>query len=83
MSLTESIIEDAALEWFGELGYAVGRGPQMAPGAPAAEWDSFARVVLVGCLCEAIRQLNPTIPKEARGTAAKSATVQIERWLNP
>jgi hypothetical protein len=27
MSLTESIVEDAALEWFGELGYAVGHGP--------------------------------------------------------
>lgn len=23
MSLNESIVEDAALEWFGELGYAV------------------------------------------------------------
>jgi hypothetical protein len=27
MSLNESIVEDAALEWFGELGYAVGHGP--------------------------------------------------------
>ena len=24
MSLNESIVEEAALEWFGELGYAVG-----------------------------------------------------------
>ena len=37
MSLNESIVEDAALEWFGELGYAVGLGPQLAPGEPAAE----------------------------------------------
>ena len=36
MSLNESIVEDAALEWFGELGYAVGHGPQLAPGEPAA-----------------------------------------------
>jgi hypothetical protein len=35
MSLNESIIEEAALEWFGELGYAVGHGPQMAPGEHA------------------------------------------------
>ncbi len=27
MSLNESIVEEAALEWFGELGYAVGHGP--------------------------------------------------------
>ena len=32
MSLNEFIVEDATLEWFGELGYAVGHGPQMAPG---------------------------------------------------
>ena len=37
MSLNESIVEDAALEWFGELGYAVGHGPHPAPGEPAAE----------------------------------------------
>lgn len=37
MSLNESIIEDPALEWFGELGYAVGHGPLLAPGEPATE----------------------------------------------
>lgn len=34
MSLNESIVEDAALECFGELGYAVGHGPHPAPGEP-------------------------------------------------
>ena len=48
MPLNESIVEDAALEWFGELGYAVGHGPHLAPGEPAAERDSFGEVVLVG-----------------------------------
>ena len=62
MGLNESIVEDAALTWFGELGYAVGHGPQMAPGEPAAERDSFGEVVLVGRLREAIRRLNPAIP---------------------
>jgi len=32
MSLNEAIVEDAALSWFGELGYAVGHGPNIAPG---------------------------------------------------
>ena len=41
MSLNESIVEDAALEWFGELGYAIGHGPEIAPGEPAAERESF------------------------------------------
>ena len=37
MTLTESIVEDAALTWFGELGYEVGHGPHIAPGEPAAK----------------------------------------------
>jgi type I restriction enzyme R subunit len=39
MNLNESTVEAAALEWFGELGYAVGHGPHLAPGEPAAERD--------------------------------------------
>lgn len=34
MSLNESINEDAALEWFGDLAYAVGHEPQLTPGEP-------------------------------------------------
>jgi type I restriction enzyme R subunit len=71
MSLNESIVEDAALEWFGELGYGVGHGPHLAPGEPAAERDSFSEVVLVGRLREAIRQLNFSIPEEAREEALR------------
>ena len=65
MSLNESLVEGAALIWFGELGYAVGHRPNVAPGEPAAEWDSFGEVVLAGRLREAIRRLNPAIPDEA------------------
>ena len=71
MSLNESHVEDAALEWFGELGYAVGHGPHLAPGEPAAERDSFGEVVLVGRLREAILRLNPAIPEEAREEALR------------
>jgi type I restriction enzyme R subunit len=71
MSLTESIVEDAALTWFGELGYAVGHGPDLAPGEPAAERDGFGDVVLVGRLREAIRRLNLAIPEDAREEALR------------
>ena len=35
-SFTESVVEDAALEWFGELGYSILHGPEIAPGEPTA-----------------------------------------------
>jgi len=75
-TLNESVVEDAALTWFGDLGYAVGHGPQLAPGEYAGstltptfsqgERESYGEVVLVGRLREAIRRLNPAIPEEAR-----------------
>ena len=71
MSLNESIVEDAALEWFGELGYAIGHGPHIAPGEAAAERDSFGEVILVARLRDAIRQLNGSIPEEARNEALR------------
>ena len=71
MTINESIVEDAAIEWFGELGYAVGHGPHIAPDEPAAERASFGEVVLVGRLREAIRRLNPAIPEEVREDALR------------
>lgn len=71
MSLNESHLEEAALEWLAELGYALGHGPDMAPGEPAAERESFCEVVLTGRLREAIHRLNPAIPVEAREEALR------------
>ena len=68
MNLNESIVEDAALEWFGELGYAVGHGPDFGPNEPASRdggRDSFGEVVLAGRLRESIQRLNPAIPSRA------------------
>ncbi len=58
MTLNESIVEDVALAWFGELGYAVGHGPHLAPGEPAVERDSFSEVVPVTRLLEAFQRPN-------------------------
>ena len=35
-NLNESIVEDATLTWFGELGYAIGHGPHIASSGSAA-----------------------------------------------
>lgn len=48
-SVTESVLEEATLDWFRELGYAVVFGPDLAPGEPAAERATFGDVVLPSC----------------------------------
>ena len=66
-AINESIVEDAALSWFGELGYAVRHGPQIAPGeAAAVKRDSLGEVVQARFARAAIRRLNPAMPEEAR-----------------
>jgi hypothetical protein len=37
MTVTEDTVEQAAIEWFEELGYAYLAGPSIAPGEPGAE----------------------------------------------
>ena len=76
MTLNETHVEEAALAWFGELGYAIGHGPQLAPGEPATDRDSFGEVVLVGRLREAIRRLNPAIP-HSRTFATQRVPVSV------
>jgi hypothetical protein len=62
MTLNDFIVEDTALEWFGELGHAAMHDPHLAPGEPAAEPRSFSDSMLVRRCPEAVRRLNPAIP---------------------
>lgn len=71
MSLNESIVEDAAISWFAQIGYTVGHGPNIAPAEPGAERTSFADVILKGRLRDAIHRLNPQIPEEAQEEALR------------
>ncbi len=61
-NFTESVVEEAALEWFGILGYQVVFGPRIAPGEPAAERTSYEQMLLEGRLREALHRLNPSVP---------------------
>jgi hypothetical protein len=77
MSLTESIVEDAALEWFGEqTRYARTLTPalclRLSPlrSGSHGEREEDGEVVLVGRLREAILRLNPAIPEEASACAS-------------
>jgi type I restriction enzyme R subunit len=70
MILNESLVENAALEWFGELGYACLGAEALAP-AVHGERASYGEVILVGRLRAALRRLNPTMPEEAREEALR------------
>ena len=59
MSLNESIVEDATLEWFGEQCRVA---PTLIPAFSQREKEEDSEVVPVGRLREAIRRLNPAIP---------------------
>jgi len=70
---TESDLEQATIEWLEELDYSVIGGPVIAPAPDGAnpERSSYADVVLVDRLKNALTKINPKIPCEAREEALK------------
>ncbi|MGB2727665.1 MAG: type I restriction endonuclease subunit R [Halobacteriota archaeon] len=77
--ITESHIEEAALEILDDLGYKILHGPDISPDGENPERSSYENVVLVERLKEAIDKFNPTIPAEAKEQAVK----QILRTESP
>lgn len=71
-AFNENTVELAALEYFSELGYRTLHGPDIAPGEPGAERDSYEEVFLWGRLRDAIRRVNP-------GTSPALADEAIKR----
>jgi len=72
--ISESAVEDAALSWFEEIGYAVLHGPEIAPGEPRAERQNYQEAYLVQRLRDALAGLNPTISAEALEDAFRKIT---------
>ncbi|MFO7997182.1 MAG: type I restriction endonuclease subunit R [Dehalococcoidia bacterium] len=72
--LTESIVEEAAVAWFAELGYQYLPGPDIACDGMIPERASYVDVVLAGRLRAALHALNPGIPAEALDDVFKKLT---------
>lgn len=70
-SITESTVEQAALGWLKELGYAYCHGADIAPDGPSPERTANSDVVLEGRLREALQRLNPDACAEALEDAAR------------
>ena len=71
---TESDIEEAALAWLADLGWAVAHGPDIAPDALAAERSDYGQVLLEQRLRDSLARLNPDLPADALGDALRKLT---------
>ena len=64
--LAESHVEEAAIAWLAELGYATANGTDSGPDGMAPERASYVDVLLQARLEAAIARLNPDLPAEVR-----------------
>ena len=71
MSITEDIVELAAIETLQELGWSYLHGSVIAPDGSSPERRSFGDVVLTGRLEAAIARINPDAPEAARAEAMR------------
>jgi len=94
-AVTENQVEQAALQWLRDLGWATAYGPDISPPdtkTPGTERDTYRQVCLHHRLEAAIARLNPHIPAKARDDALRrvrspdtpallAANRQVHRWL--
>lgn len=71
MTITEDIVELAAIETLQELGWSYLHGSVIAPDGSLPERRSFGDVVLTGRLEAAIARINPDAPEAARAEAMR------------
>ena len=63
--ITETDVEDLALDWLENIGWRTAHGPDIAPDTPGAERPDYTQVVLEQRLCDAIARLNVNLPSSA------------------
>ena len=77
--ITESDIETLAIERLQALGFDYIYGPDIAPDSANPERESFADVLLLGRLRNAVARINPTLPRAVLDEAIKT----IQRISSP
>ena len=77
--ITESAIEELAIELLEKQGYRYIYAPDIAPDGEKPERNSFEDVLLLERLRRAVGRINPDIPADAREDAIK----QIQRLNSP
>src|SRR5512139_1458826 len=90
--IDENMAEQAALDWFEELGYERVFGPDIAPDGAQQERESYKQIVLADRMMTALTRINPHLPAPALEGAARQvvhgnaaglmqANRQFHRWL--
>ena len=73
-TITEAVVEEAALGWLEGQGWSVAHGPDIAPDAPGAERADYGQVVLERRLRDILAELNPGLPASALDDAFRRLT---------
>ena len=76
--LTESTVEEAALQWLAELGYAVLPGSEIEPEGPQQERVGFGDVILIGSEIP-LRPSRQEIEGKMKGPRIQAALSRIGR----
>jgi len=63
---SESAVEEAALAWLSELGYATANGNDIGPDGANTERASHGEVLLAARVSAAVRKLNPDLSEDTR-----------------
>ena len=77
--ITENIIEAFAIELLDKLGYEYIYAPDIAHDSESPERESYAQVLLVSRLQNAVKRINHSIPADAQAEAIK----EIQRIASP
>ena len=72
----ENDLEQAALEWFQDLGYQTQYGPDISPGGSFSERESFGDVVLYDRLHSALKRINKQYSNDTISELVKKITRQ-------
>ena len=74
-TISESDIEQVALEWLKTLGWQTAYGPDIGPDSPRPERDDYDEVVLEQRVLNALSDLNPVLPMSALEDAFRKLTL--------
>jgi len=80
--LTESAIENFAINLLEKQGYQYIYGPNIAPDGDTPERSSFEDIILTERLRTAVSRINPTLPMDVQEDAIKQITL-IQQTLLP